>query len=123
MNSIKSPDKLIFILSFDTDNESTRAFRKTQIKKIFFPTDLEDKSLEVFEEAISLAKNLNAKLRIYHKIPNPVEPLVASGAYLLGGSWVPVSTYFDKTTEIREEKAQDWINHAKKLLSFSTVAF
>jgi len=84
-----------------------------KIKNVLFPTDLEASSRGLFEQITALCKTLEADLRIYHKIPNPVEPLVASGAYLLGGTWVPVNTYFDKTTELREKEAEKWVSEAK----------
>jgi nucleotide-binding universal stress UspA family protein len=84
-----------------------------KFNRILFPTDLEEASRTAFETILSLCKGLDAKITLFHKIPNPIEPVVASGAYLLGGAWVPVSTYFDQTTQARETEAKKWVDYAK----------
>jgi nucleotide-binding universal stress UspA family protein len=67
---------------------------------ILFATDASPASQEAFKRLINLAKDLKAGITLYHYVKNPIEPIIQSGAFLLGGGWIPVSTY------VRDESAQ-----------------
>lgn len=74
--------------------------RPTPIKRILFGTDLSEQSKRSFPKLLSWAKALNAEVIVYHCIPSPMEPVIQSGVYLLGGGWVPLQSFFKtKTTE------------------------
>lgn len=66
---------------------------------IVFATDLSKSSQLAYRKILRLAKDLTARLTLYHHIPNPIEPIFQSGVYLMGGGWVPASAY------IKEESA------------------
>ena len=63
---------------------------------ILFPTDLGKNSRPALEHVTTLAKSLRSKLTIYHSIQNPIEPVLQSGVYLLGGGWLPVPAYMEE---------------------------
>ena len=84
------------------------------IKKILFPTDFSSGSEHAFGKAIDWAKQLKAKLVLFHKIPNPIEPVFQSGVYLLGGAWVPVADFFEEERTRIKSTAAKWIDRAKQ---------
>lgn len=81
---------------------------------ILFPTDFGPHTASLLNTINSFAKLLGAKLTIYHAMPNPIEPFVQSGMFLLGGSWVPVHTYFAKDVKQRSEKLERLVNWSRK---------
>jgi nucleotide-binding universal stress UspA family protein len=83
-------------------------------KKILFPTDLSKASITAFLSAIDLAKNLGASLHVLHIIPHPIEPVVQSGVYLLGGGWVPVPEYLESAKGKLQKRVGDLAEKASK---------
>lgn len=77
-----------------------KAKSSTRDNSILFATDTSEGSEAAFKQLLKLAKDLGSKLTLYHYIRNPIDPIIQSGAFLLGGGWVPVSTY------VRQESAQ-----------------
>jgi nucleotide-binding universal stress UspA family protein len=92
-------------------NPQSREIRK--VNHILFPTDFSDSCFDAFEELVSFAAAKEAKVTLFHQIPNPVEPVVGSGIYMLGGSYIPVSTYFDQEKNRKVEEGQDWVKWAE----------
>jgi nucleotide-binding universal stress UspA family protein len=85
-----------------------------RLDHILFPTDLCDFTTPMLRHAIALAQQLKAKLTLFHAIPNPVEPILQSGMFLLGGSWVPVHTYFARDLEHRKRRLETMVKMARK---------
>ena len=83
-------------------------------ERVLFPTDLTQISKVLFKNTVSLAKVFGAKITLFHSVPNPVEPVLQSGMYLLGGSWVPVHNYFSVDIEERKRKIEAWCSWASK---------
>lgn len=83
------------------------------LKKIVFATDLGPFSRALFEEAVQDAKQLGCELALFHALPNPVEPVLQSGMYLLGGGWVPMHQFFAEDAEIRRKQLTEWAEFAK----------
>jgi len=81
---------------------------------ILFPTDLSPYSRKIFHSTLCLAAQLSSSITIFHSIPNPIEPIFQSGMFLLGGSWVPVGTYFSQDVERRKSLLSKWVDVAKK---------
>ncbi|MBI4924961.1 MAG: universal stress protein, partial [Bdellovibrio sp.] len=90
----------------------TKTKTQNDIKEILFPTDFAENSFEVFLKVVKLATELNAKIFLLHIIPNPIEPVVQSGIYLLGGGWVPVAAYKEKEEEKQRKIAEQWMSWA-----------
>jgi nucleotide-binding universal stress UspA family protein len=89
----------------------TEAGEPTQ--NILFPTDLEEAGFPAFRRAVDLARELKVKVTLLHSLPDPIEPVFQSGVYLLGGGWVPVSTYYGQEQAKRAEIAQSWVKRAE----------
>jgi nucleotide-binding universal stress UspA family protein len=60
------------------------------------------------------AKALGCQVTLLHAIPNPIEPVLQSGVYLLGGGWVPVPLYMEKEREKRDKLVNDLASRARK---------
>ncbi|HUP56968.1 MAG TPA: universal stress protein, partial [Bdellovibrionota bacterium] len=84
------------------------------LSHILFPTDLGDDAKATFYDVVELARQTQAKITLFHAIPHPIEPIVSSGVYLLGGGWVPVESYFADETRLRERRAEAWVRWAKQ---------
>jgi nucleotide-binding universal stress UspA family protein len=85
----------------------------TDVKTILFPTEFGIKAKHLFRNLVQDAREWGAKIILAHTIPHPVEPLLQSGAYLLGGSWVPVQAYFAHETDRHIRRAEAWARWAK----------
>lgn len=82
--------------------------------KLIYPTEFGLHSRQVFRRAVSIAKQFNSKLILFHSIPHPVESFLQSGVYLLGGgSWVPVQLYFGKQIDRQTRHSEAWSRWAK----------
>ncbi len=80
--------------------------------KILFPTDLGEHSRALFRDAVHTAKDWGAELVLFHSLPNPVEPILQSGVFLLGGAWAPVHPYFSEDAIQRRKKVEAWAEWA-----------
>src|SRR5262249_39773483 len=67
---------------------------------------------QAFRALIGDARRLGAKVTLFHAIPHPIEPILQSGAYLLGGSWIPVQEYFSVETDRHMRRAAAWARWA-----------
>lgn len=83
------------------------------IERILFPTGFGLNSSNLFKRVVTLARNISAKITLFHAIPNPVEPVFQSGVYLLGGSWVPIHGYFGQDTDQKRRRASAWARWAE----------
>ena len=63
------------------------------VKKILFPTDLQEGAFPVFQRLVDLAEKTRAKITLLHTIPKPLAPAFQSGVYLLSGAWVPYQEF------------------------------
>jgi len=78
------------------------------VENIVFPTEFGTHSEEMFRKVVRMAKGLSAKVILFHSVPHPVEPVLQSGVYLLGGAWVSVHSYVSRQTERRQRHAEAW---------------
>ncbi|MCB0367004.1 MAG: universal stress protein [Bdellovibrionaceae bacterium] len=84
------------------------------IKKILFPTDLTKGNKRAFKKVIDFCKHHNAQLVIYHKLPDPIEPMIQTGVYMAGGGWVSVQQFIEKESDTREKESRKWVEEAAK---------
>lgn len=84
-----------------------------RIRSILFPTDFGQGSRKNFRRVIALASDLGASVVLFHLIPRLVEPILQSGAYLLGASWVPMQAFFSDVTRRRGRRADLWARWAR----------
>mgnify|MGYP001591226567 CR=1 FL=1 len=84
------------------------------MKDILFVTDLSKESHRAFRRVLKLAGALNAKVTMLHAVPIPANPVMESGAALLGGAWVPLGTYFSTESQAQKKRANAWVVQARK---------
>lgn len=82
------------------------------LARLLMPTDLSDYAKDFYIRVVQLCAEIKAELTLFHAIPHPVEPIVSSGVYLLGGGWVPVESYLAEETRFRERRAEAWAKWA-----------
>lgn len=86
----------------------------TQFKKVLFPTDFSASNKKAFKKVLVFCKKYGAQLIIYHKLPDPIEPMVQTGVYMAGGGWVSVQQYIDLESAAREKDSQGLVTEAAK---------
>lgn len=74
------------------------------VKKILVPTDLSRKSEKFVTSIADYAKNIGAEIVLYHKQPDPLDPIIQQGVYSLGGGWVSVQSFIDEEWEQKNKK-------------------
>ncbi|MGZ3687288.1 MAG: universal stress protein [Bdellovibrionota bacterium] len=82
------------------------------LERIMFPTDFTFHGERMFRRAVLLAQALRTRLTLFHAVVHPVEPVLQSGVYLFGGSWIPMSNYFDPDVPSLERHAEAWCRWA-----------
>ncbi len=80
--------------------------------KLLFCTDFGPYSKVFFRKAVQIAQSFGSDLVLFHSVRDPVEPLVQSGANLLGGSWIPIYYYFAEEVERQTQRARAWARWA-----------
>ncbi|MFZ9594869.1 MAG: universal stress protein [Bdellovibrionia bacterium] len=95
----------------------------TQLKSILFPTEFGNKKDPMFQVVLGLAKKFNAKVTLFHVLSHPIEPLLQSGAYLLGGGWVDLPKYMTQVEEVNRRQADQWHAQARKMGVTAEVVF
>ena len=92
----------------------THVNRISKFKHILFATAFLPTSHLAFRKTVQLASTLNSKITLVHVLPEPVEAIFQSGVSLLGGTWIPVLSYFGKEYDRQKKRARAWSNWAKK---------
>lgn len=83
--------------------------------RILFATDFSEASEKAFTSVLNLARNLGCQVTLLHNITNPIESVVQSGVYLLGGVWAPVPVYLEKQEKHARRLASSWIKRAQEM--------
>jgi nucleotide-binding universal stress UspA family protein len=65
-----------------------------------------------FLQVLHLAQETQAKLKLLHTVPIPVDPVFQSGVYLLGGGWIPAPTHLENYIQNQKQIGNRWIDFA-----------
>jgi len=76
------------------------------VRKILVPTDLSKKSEKFLTAIGDYAKSLHAEIVLFHKQPDPLDPIIQQGVYSLGGGWVSVQNYIDEEFVQKNQQVQ-----------------
>ncbi|MCM2323551.1 MAG: universal stress protein [Oligoflexia bacterium] len=79
---------------------------------ILFATDFSEASRAIFRGVLTLARSLGARVTLYHHLQNPIEPVIQSGVYLLGGGWVSAASYLEETSASQRRAAEEMLVEA-----------
>ncbi|RYZ90028.1 MAG: universal stress protein, partial [Proteobacteria bacterium] len=89
----------------------------TSIRKILFPTDFGDQSREMFRRTCTVAKQMNAEVRLLHSVPMPARAVVDIGYYPsiygLEGEMIAFEDFMRIQSEHQVRRAQLWTEWAK----------
>lgn len=88
--------------------------QKQEFKHVFFPTDLSTSSKKAFGKIVKRAKKWGADITLFHKLPDPIEPVVQTGVHMAGGGWVSVYQYLDKESASRRKECEKFAQVATK---------
>lgn len=82
-------------------------------KTVVFSTDFSQTSAKAFESFLPVAAAMKSNVILFHKILYPIEPVLQSGVYTLGGGWISISKYLDSYSEAKQKIADQWIAKAQ----------
>ncbi len=75
-----------------------------KLSKALFATDMSKSSKKGFRKFLKNTKGLVNTVVIYHKMPDPIEPVVQTGVQLAGGGWVSIQQFLNK--ESKQKKVE-----------------
>lgn len=87
------------VLVLNPANKTPRA-----VRKILVPTDLSKSSERYIHAIADYAKELDAEIILFHKQPDPLDPIIQQGVYSLGGGWVSVQSFIDEELESKNKQ-------------------
>ncbi len=58
---------------------------------------------------------MGAKIRLFHQVPNPIDPILTSGAVMFGGGSVYLGAYLKEETIALQKQAHRWVARGEKL--------
>ena len=85
-----------------------------EFKKVLVPTDLTEASYSFWQDSLQLARRMDLEVTLFHCVPYPVEPVIQSGVYLLGGGWMPIHAYMSEEVQRRQRRLDEWVEQAKQ---------
>lgn len=86
-----------------------------RIDRVIFATNFSPACRTSFEVTLRLAKFMGVPVRLIHKPAPPTDPIVHSGALILGGSWISLPGLSESLAHLSQSEGQSWIDHAKTL--------
>lgn len=89
--------------------------KHSPVKRIIFATDLSTRSIGIYPLLLKWALVLKAEVILYHCIPTPLEPVLQSGVYLMGGGWVPFGDYIKTESKERKKALNQMVEQAREL--------
>jgi nucleotide-binding universal stress UspA family protein len=66
-----------------------------RVRRLLVPIDLDQSSDKYALAAAEFARGLGAEVVLFHKQPDPMEPLIQQGIYTFGGGWVSVPDFIE----------------------------
>ncbi|MGK5082493.1 universal stress protein [Bdellovibrionota bacterium FG-1] len=83
------------------------------IDSILFSTDFSPGSDKVFALVLRLAKQLGARLVLFHAVRQPIDPVLQGGVYMGGPGWMPVGDFLQREEKEKRDRAAQWVDRAK----------
>jgi nucleotide-binding universal stress UspA family protein len=82
--------------------------------RMLIPTDLTDSGYDHYLEALETARKLNFAVTLFHVVSYPIEPMVQSGVYLIGGGWMPLYSFMYEEVSRRQAKLDQWVKEGQQ---------
>jgi len=88
--------------------------KKPNRKHLLFATDFGEHSFIFFKKVTTLAKQMGADISIFHSRSRPVQSMLQSGVYLLGGGWFSLPETPASFSEQKESESilTAWVAYA-----------
>jgi nucleotide-binding universal stress UspA family protein len=83
------------------------------LDRLMLATDFARGSKQIFRRVVDFARELHSRIWLYHSVPNLVEPVFQSGAYLFTGAWIPARNYFNEEVQERYRRGNAWARWAR----------
>ncbi len=83
--------------------------KTSKVTKILFPTDMSASSEQAFQQVVTIASHLKAKVILYHKVE-----YVIPDTYSVFTHHKAYEQYLEKDLESREEELKTWVTKAKE---------
>ncbi|MGE0762582.1 MAG: universal stress protein [Bdellovibrionales bacterium] len=75
-----------------------------KVKRIFVATDLSTKSIHSLKKQVPFLTALNAELVLFHKMMDPIEPIVEGGVPMMGGGLIGYDQFRSDDLRVRQAK-------------------
>ncbi|MCM2282830.1 MAG: universal stress protein [Bdellovibrionaceae bacterium] len=86
-----------------------------RIDQMIFATNFSPACRKAFETALFIARDLKIPVRLIHKLVPSLDPVVHSGALILGGSWLTLPGITESMLDVYRAEGQAWVDHAETL--------
>lgn len=83
--------------------------KSTKVTKILFPTDMSASSEQAFNQVVTIASHLKAKVTLYHKVE-----YVIPDTYSVFTHHKAYEQYLEKDIQSREEELKAWVKRANE---------
>lgn len=80
-----------------------------RFKEILFATDLSPESHTALKKLLPAAKLLGSRIRLYHAVVRPMEPVIQGGLLLASGAWVGVPEFLKLEYDRRRSELREWM--------------
>lgn len=87
----------------------------SDLNRLLVPTDLTEAAKPFWDQSLRLAQSLGMEVLLFHCVPYPVEPVIQSGVYLLGGGWLPIHAYMTEEIQRRQKRVDEWISEGQAM--------
>jgi len=84
-----------------------------RFKEILFATDLSQESHQALKKILPAARLLGARIRLFHGVVRPIEPVVQSGLLLASGAWVGVPEFLKLEYDRRKSDLREWMEEVQ----------
>jgi nucleotide-binding universal stress UspA family protein len=82
---------------------------REKFREVLFATDLSTESRRALHELLPFLRLTGAKLRLFHAIVRPLEPVVQSGLLLASGAWVGIPEFLKIEQDRKRDELRQWM--------------
>ena len=77
-----------------------------EVRRMLVVTDLSTESIAGLKKLIPFFKAVHAEVCVFHKMMDPIDPVLQSGVVALGGGWVGLQSFLDNDLRWRKKAMQ-----------------
>ena len=80
-----------------------------KFREVLFATDLSPQSKKALQALLPSVRLVGAKVRLYHAVVRPLEPVVQSGLLLASGAWVGIPEFLKLEQDRKRAELKEWM--------------